>query len=140
MVLPTREKLLILHSIFSLTYFRVKLFCFSSKVLVSLFSSTCKSPQIDHSRNISIYRFLKIINETIKLVPCKTCLSVALAGYTLFEKNGYPPEQHRGAKKNKGHKLEAHEWLTMGGEVVLGDLTDLSGYIGFPLKLVEKLL
>jgi hypothetical protein len=71
-------------------------------------------------------------------VPGATCLSQALAAQTLFLRQGYPAELHIGVAKNETGQLEAHAWVESEGQVVIGDLQNLSRYTPLPSLEAER--
>ncbi|MCP3892833.1 MAG: hypothetical protein GY702_28750, partial [Desulfobulbaceae bacterium] len=50
-----------------------------------------------------------------------------------YAENGYLTEFHMGVWKKDDEGLEAHAWLTLGGNVVVGALPNLEEYEELPL-------
>jgi len=66
-----------------------------------------------------------LISKAATVIIKSRCLPQALAGQIIFAEYGYRTDFHIGVRK-ESDKLEAHAWLTLDGEVVLGDLPDLA--------------
>ena len=60
------------------------------------------------------------VNAASRLVPGSTCLVRALAAHSLCLRYGYPATVRLGARRDQAGDLEAHAWLELGGEVVVG--------------------
>lgn len=59
------------------------------------------------------------------------CLLQALTGMALFDRYGYDADLQIGVKHGDSRDadaLEAHAWVRIDGEVVIGNRTDLDGY------------
>ena len=74
-----------------------------------------------------VYQILWAIQFTSRYVIRPTCLTQSLAAKTLLARYGYDSKLHLGVAK-EDEKLEAHAWLTHEGQVILGDVEDLSRY------------
>ena len=72
-------------------------------------------------------RLARRIERAAWFVPHATCLVRVLAGAQLFAARGQRADVVIGVRRRAG-LLEAHAWLESGGQVVLGDLQDLSSY------------
>ena len=66
-----------------------------------------------------------LISKAATVIIESRCLPQALAGQIIFAEYGYRTDFHIGVRK-ESDKLEAHAWLTLDGDVVLGDLPDLA--------------
>jgi hypothetical protein len=60
------------------------------------------------------------VNAAARLVPRATCLVRALAARELCHRFGYPATLRLGARRDCTGDLEAHAWLELAGEVVVG--------------------
>jgi hypothetical protein len=56
------------------------------------------------------------------------CLARALTTQVLMSRYGYSPELRIGVAKGEGGRLEAHAWVEIQGQVVIGYLGDLSRF------------
>jgi hypothetical protein len=85
-------------------------------------------------RRAPVYQLLWAIQTASRFLPKVTSLTEALAARTLLARYGYDSKLHVGVIK-VGETVEAHAWLTQGGEVVLGGLEGLDFYR--PLSTVK---
>lgn len=70
----------------------------------------------------------------------RKCLARSLAAEALLRAYGYAPEHRIGVAKETGGELQAHSWLELDGDVILGDLDDLGRFDPLPsLDAVERL-
>jgi len=70
----------------------------------------------------------------------RKCLARSLAAEALLWAYGYAPEHRIGVAKDAGRGFEAHSWLELDGDVVIGDLDDLGRFEPLPsLDAVERL-
>jgi hypothetical protein len=53
-------------------------------------------------------------------VPGATCLVQALAAKSMLRRKGYPALVRIGVRAGEGSHLEAHAWLVLDGQVILG--------------------
>ena len=72
-------------------------------------------------------RLARRIERAAWFVPHATCLVRVLAGAQLFAARGQRADVVIGVRRRAG-LLEAHAWLESGGQVVLGDVQDLTSY------------
>jgi len=77
---------------------------------------------------ISAGRLSRLVSQAASLVPGSTCLTQALAGKIIFASYGFDPQIHIGVNREEKYGLEAHAWLTLDGEVILGQVPDLSRF------------
>ena len=72
------------------------------------------------------------VRRSSRLVPAATCLPQALAARVMLERRGIPNELLIGVAKSDAGALEAHAWVEVGDEVVVGRLRDLSRFQRMP--------
>ena len=65
-----------------------------------------------------------------RFVPGSTCLVQALAGQWLLQREGYAPQLRIGVSKAEG--FEAHAWLELDGNVILGGPEESARFTPFP--------
>jgi hypothetical protein len=56
------------------------------------------------------------------------CLARALTTKVLMNQQGYTPQLRIGVTKGQAGKLEAHAWVDYQGQVVMGNLPNLSQF------------
>lgn len=62
----------------------------------------------------------------------RTCLVRSLTAETLLRLYGHAPEHRIGVDPDAEGGMKAHSWLEYGGEILIGDLEDLSRYEPLP--------
>ena len=67
-----------------------------------------------------IGRILWAIDVANRYVPGTSCLSLALAGRTMLNWEGYTAQIHIGVAKDHGCSLAAHAWVESEGKIVIG--------------------
>jgi hypothetical protein len=69
-------------------------------------------------------------------IPKAACLPQALAAQFLLIQNAHPAELQIGVTKNEERKLEAHAWVTIGSDIIIGGVDDLNHFV--PLSRVKR--
>ncbi len=72
------------------------------------------------------------VRRSSRLVPAATCLPQALATRVMLERRGIRNRMLIGVAKSAAGSLEAHAWVEVGDEVVVGRLRDLSRFQRMP--------
>ena len=62
----------------------------------------------------------------------KPCLTTALVLQMLLARRGYQSNIKLGIRKNESGKIEAHAWLLLDGEIVIGNIPDLDEFKEMP--------
>ena len=135
LLLPGRERLLLVQATFLLVVIRVGLslvpFRMLRRLLVRLARAdkTSKAPrQSDIDRVIWA---LKAAGRTFPLAG--TCLTEALAGYALLGRKGYSTDLRIGVTRDAEGRFLAHAWLEKGDLIVIGQIgAEHERYIPFP--------
>lgn len=132
--LPFREKSLLLKSAFLLSAVRLGLTLFSFKTLQGLLEGVRQRRSNGGNADLPLDRIAWAVETGGRYVPRTTCLSKALTAQALFIRNGYQSNLHIGVLRNKVGKLEAHAWVTIHGQVVIGgggrDLSKYASLVG----------
>ena len=129
--LEPSEKKLFFFSIGWLCVTRLSLTIFPFRKTMYLVESQVKRRLGKHRGSpaeISATRLSWLVSRAACLVPGSTCLVKALAGKIIFASQGLNPQLHIGVNMQEEHGLEAHAWLTLDGEVILGQVPDLSKF------------
>jgi hypothetical protein len=75
----------------------------------------------DMQKEISGKQAAKIINGIAWRLPfLSSCMLKALAAHRMLQKRGVPHTIHFGVYKSSPEKLEAHAWLSINNEVLIG--------------------
>jgi Transglutaminase-like superfamily len=85
---------------------------------------------------MAISRIVWAVEVSTRYMPGGAkCLARALTTKVLLNRQGYTPNLRIGVTKAANGTLEAHAWIEHQGQIVIGNLVDLSRYI--PLPSVE---
>lgn len=76
----------------------------------------------------SARRIALAVGVASRYVPAATCLTQALAAQALLERHGHAAECRIGVAKAGAAGLQAHAWVTSGGQVLIGNTGDLSRF------------
>ncbi|HEX5656407.1 MAG TPA: lasso peptide biosynthesis B2 protein [Polyangiales bacterium] len=60
------------------------------------------------------------------------CLPVAYTGHLLLHRHGHASTVQVGVARDAEGKVEAHAWVECDGQVLIGELPDLSRFVPFP--------
>lgn len=88
------------------------------------------------TRRPSPHRLGWTVRVASRYVPQATCLPQALVAQFLLHQWAYSADLRIGVTKNKDGKLEAHAWVTRGGEIIIGAAGDPDRFI--PLSPTKK--
>lgn len=73
------------------------------------------------------------VNTSSRFMPGHVkCLARALVTQVLICRRGYEPELKIGVAKAEDHSLEAHAWVELQGQVIMGFVKDLSRFTPMP--------
>jgi hypothetical protein len=84
----------------------------------------------------SAQQIARAIRIASSCIPKATCLPRALAAQLLLIQNGHPAELLIGVAKNENRKLEAHAWVSIGSEIIIGGVDDINHFV--PLSRVNR--
>ncbi len=130
LALPNAERQLLLRAFTLLWLCRLALWLLPFPLVTHWVNRSRALPASAETEPRQIVRALR---TSARFVPRATCLVKALAGARLFAEQGQSVRVVIGARK-RAEVLEAHAWLESGGQVVLGNVTDLHSYhpLGWP--------
>lgn len=78
-------------------------------------------------------RVVSAVDVADRLIPGeRTCLMRSLTAEALLRLYAFTPEHRIGVAKESGDDMKAHSWLELRGDVLIGDLEDLSQYKPLP--------
>ena len=124
------EKRLFLQAVILLGYYRLALLIMSLPHLLKTAQQSQRTglPQ----SQLTVAQLSRLIKAAIRLVPGATCLSNTLASHRLFNNHGFRTTVHIGVNKDRDRGFEAHAWLTLDEDIVIGDLPDLAKFRELP--------
>jgi hypothetical protein len=90
-----------------------------------------RSSRFASTRRPSAQQIARAIRIASSCIPKATCLPRALAAQLLLIQNGHPAELLIGVAKNENRKLEAHAWVSIGSDIVIGGVDDINHFVPF---------
>jgi hypothetical protein len=114
--LSTAEKFLLQRTLILVAAIRVALWILPFRVVQRF---TFKARKTKHSK-YSVEQFIWAVRATSRYVPRATCLTQAMTAQTLLLRAGYNPKVKIGVAKNDKKLFEAHAWLVLEGQVLIG--------------------
>lgn len=126
---PPRERRLLIQATVLLTLVRAGLPLLPFRVLLRLTRGMERPVRPRRGGDIPVHCITWAVRRASRLIPGATCLTQALTGRVLLARAGHPSELRIGVRKSPAAGFEAHAWLEHEGEVVLGELEDLSHYV-----------
>jgi hypothetical protein len=127
--LPPCKRRLLIQAAVLLALIRAGLWFLPFEVLLRLTRRIGAPARPGHGGGVPVGSIIWAVRRASRLVPGATCLTQALVGRVLLARAGHLSELRIGVRKSPVAGFEAHAWLEHGGEVVLGELDDLSRYV-----------
>jgi hypothetical protein len=116
--LSTSEQFLLLRAVMIVAAIRVGLWVLPFRVMQRFTFKARKKKRTQYS----IEQFVWAVRATSRYVPRATCLTQAMAAQTLLSRAGYNPQVKIGVAKNEKKLFEAHAWLVLGDQVLIGGM------------------
>jgi hypothetical protein len=114
--LSTAEQFLLLRTVFLVAALRTGLWVLPFRVVQRFTFKTRKKRPTPYS----VEQIIWAVRATSRHVPRATCLTQAMAAQTLLLRAGYNPKVKIGVAKNDKKLFEAHAWLVLGDQVLIG--------------------
>jgi hypothetical protein len=92
------------------------------------------------TRRRSAQQIARAIRIASSGIPKATCLPRALAAQFLLIQNAHPAELLIGVARNEEQKLEAHAWVSIGDEVVIGGVDDINHFVPLSRMKTEDII
>ena len=124
-----RERRLLIQAAVLLALVRAGLLLLPFRVLLRLTRRIERAARPGSGSDVPVGSIVWAVRRAGRLVPGATCLPQALTGRVLLARAGHLSELRIGVRKSAAAGFEAHAWLEHRGEVVLGELEDLSCYV-----------
>ena len=123
---PRPQQRLLLHALWLLA--RVRLSLGSSPIALSAAgqSASLRLQYKPGQPAPSVADICQAITIAAKFVPGATCLTQALVGQILLGQAGHPVTLQIGVLRRPAGPLQAHAWLESAGQVILGNVPELS--------------
>lgn len=84
-------------------------------------------------KQVSVGKIIWAVNVSSYYMPGGVkCFARALTTQVLISRQGYSPQLRIGVAKGEGGQFEAHAWVEIQGQVIIGNLVDLSRFTPLP--------
>ncbi|MHC5674162.1 lasso peptide biosynthesis B2 protein [Nostoc sp.] len=123
--LDYQEKQLLTNTFLLLILVRLGLWLLSFKTLQQLLSSISNAKP---KYQVSIDKIIWAVEVSSHYMPGVKCLARALTCQLFISRHGYTSNLCIGVAKGQEGELKAHAWLENQGQVVIGDVADLSNF------------
>jgi len=131
--LPTRDRNLLIRAALLLGAIRLGLWLIPLQTLRRQLGRMRRAgnewPSADQA---SISRVVWAVAVASRYVPAANCLTQALATHLMLCRRGQPAHLRIGVAKSEGGRFEAHAWVELEGQVVIGGFEDLMRYKPLP--------
>jgi hypothetical protein len=88
--------------------------------------------RLDTPSDSSVSEVVWAVKAASRYVPKATCLTQSLTAYCLLGRLGHLAKLEIGVARGKEGTLDAHAWVEVDGETLIGSLPDLSRFSKFP--------
>ncbi|NEO97791.1 MAG: lasso peptide biosynthesis B2 protein [Symploca sp. SIO2E9] len=100
------------------------------QAIAKISQSNSKQLQV---KAVSVGKIIWAVNVSSYYMPGGVkCLARALTTQVFMSRYGHLPELRIGVAKGEGGQFEAHAWVESQGQVVIGNLVDLSRFMPLP--------
>ncbi len=133
--LRRRDRNSLIKTFILLTLIRLSLWLLPFQTLRRLLDSISQSPQPQdqppNPRNVN--RVIWMVNTCSYYVPGQVkCLARALTTQVLLHRHNHDSQLRIGVTKTPHGQLEAHAWVELNGQVVIGQVDDLARFTPMP--------
>lgn len=133
--LSPSDRYLLVTSLGLLSAIRLGLWLLPFRTLLRVLGKVSQpiSPPGQAINPASVGKIVWAVNVVSRYMPGGVkCLARALTTQVLMSQHGHIPELRIGVAKGEEGNLEAHAWIEHQGQVVIGNLRDLSRFIPLP--------
>ncbi|MBW4616713.1 MAG: lasso peptide biosynthesis B2 protein [Desmonostoc vinosum HA7617-LM4] len=129
-VLDYQTKKLLINTFMLLVLVRIGLWLLPFKTVQQLLSNLNHTkPKFREKYHISIDKIVWAVEVSSHYMPGGVkCLARALTGQVFMSRHGYTSNLCIGVAKSEAGELKAHAWLENQGQVVIGNVADLSHF------------
>jgi hypothetical protein len=111
-----RERLLLLRSLYVVCLIRMGLWLLPFPVM----RRYAFKPRTKKASPYSVAQYVWAVRAVSNCVPGATCLTQALSAQVILTRAGHSPQVKIGVAKGEGDKFQAHAWLVLGEQVLVG--------------------
>jgi hypothetical protein len=127
--LMSDEKSLFIKSMFLLYLIRLGLWILPFQKLRILLTKEGKvTIPTENSHQRQVKNVARAVTAASRYVPSATCLTQAMAVIVLLNRRGHRAQLRIGVAKGLNGQLEAHAWVEMRGQIIIGYQGDLSRF------------
>jgi Transglutaminase-like superfamily len=131
--LSPSDRLLLSIALILLMGIRLGLWLLPFQVLLQRLTQLSQQVARLRGQQVSIASIIWTVNTVSRyFIPGSKCLARALTTQILLNWQGYPSDFRIGVAKGEKGQLEAHAWVEVQGQVVMGYLSDLTRYTLLP--------
>ena len=84
------------------------------------------------AKRLSPQQLTSLVSVGADYVPGASCLTQAFVARAILKRYGYEPVLRIGVARDPGGAFQAHAWVEMDGEVIIGQVGMLGQYSTFP--------
>jgi Transglutaminase-like superfamily len=127
------DRLLLLFALVLLSGIRLGLWLLSFRTLLQVLTKGSQMATQWRVPQVAIAKIIWAVNVISRyFAPGSKCLARALTTKVLLDWQGHPSDLRIGVAKGEMGQLEAHAWVEVQEQIVMGDLSDLSRYSLLP--------
>jgi hypothetical protein len=132
--LPARERRFLVKVILLVAAIRLGLWVLPFQTLRRWVDKLSQPPEKlpAGAKSFVAKRAVWAVEATSRFVPQATCLTQALATQLLLSRRGHQTELRFGVAKNDAGKLEAHAWVELDGQIIIGGEDSPTRFTAFP--------
>jgi hypothetical protein len=86
----------------------------------------------DITHRPSAHDLTSLVTAAASYIPRATCLTQALVADAILRRYGYAPDLKIGVGRGDANRFQAHAWIELDGNVVIGDLPTLDQFTPLP--------
>jgi hypothetical protein len=133
LALTSRDRRLLLQSVFLLVRIRMSFRLRSFEDLRCRLSHWAR-PRTDAAPapDFTQRAVWAVTTASRKIPSTQTCLFQALALRVLLGRQNIPCTLHIGVARDEANEFKAHAWVESGGDIVIGETSDLADYTRLP--------
>lgn len=132
--LPAPDRQLVFLTLLLMSMIRFGLWLVPFRLLLRFLKGISqRSPENKAQNTVSIEKIVWAVELSSRFMPGGVkCLARALTTKVLLDWYWYTPDLRIGVAKSDSGQLEAHAWIENQGQVIIGNLADLSRFTPLP--------
>jgi hypothetical protein len=126
------DRHLLIMALILLVAMRLGLWLLPFRTLLKLLIKITQPVRPETTNQVSIRQIVWAVDVASRYMPGVKCLARALTAQVLMHRHSHPCQLRIGVAKGKTGILEAHAWIEHQGQIVIGNLTDISRFMPLP--------